>query len=177
MPIIVMEPVKGGTLANVPAAVQGLFKSSNPEMSVPSWAIRFVAGLPGVMMVLSGMSNMEQLLDNTSYMQEFEPLTMEEEKLVHHAADLIRSEIAIPCTGCAYCVDGCPQNIAIPQYFALYNTACVSEDGATKDAYAKLTEKFGRAGECIGCTQCEGVCPQQLPIVEHLKAVAERFEG
>ena len=177
IPIIVMEPVKGGTLANVPAAVQGLFKSHSPEMSVPSWAIRFVAGLPGVMMVLSGMSNMEQLLDNTSYMQEFEPLTMEEEKLVHHAADLIRSEIAIPCTGCAYCVDGCPQNIAIPQYFALYNTASVAAgDGAAKDAYAKLTEKFGPASACIGCAQCEGVCPQQLPIVEHLKAVASKLE-
>jgi predicted aldo/keto reductase-like oxidoreductase len=173
-----MEPVKGGTLAQrVPAEVESAFKAYHPNMSVPSWAIRFAASASPVGMVLSGMSNMEQLLDNTSYMQEFEPLTMEEEKLVHHAADLIRSEIAIPCTGCAYCVDGCPQNIAIPQYFALYNTACVSEDGATKDAYAKLTEKFGRAGECIGCAQCEGVCPQQLPIVEHLKAVAERFEG
>jgi len=177
VPIIVMEPVKGGTLANVPPAVKGLFKSQNPEMSVPSWAIRFVAGLPGVMMVLSGMSNMEQLLDNTSYMQEFEPLTLDEQTLVHRAASLIRSEIAIPCTGCAYCVDGCPMNIAIPQYFALYNTAKVAEDDASIDKkYAKLTETVGRASECIGCAQCEGVCPQQLPIVEHLKKVAEKFE-
>ena len=177
VPIIVMEPVKGGTLANVPPAVRGLFKTKNAEMSVPSWAIRFVAGLPGVMMVLSGMSNMEQLLDNTSYMQEFEPLTLEEEKLVHRAADLIRSEIAIPCTGCAYCVDGCPMNIAIPQYFALYNASKVApEDASIAKEYVGLNEKFGRASECIGCAQCEGVCPQQLPIVEHLKAVAEAFE-
>ena len=177
VPIIVMEPVKGGTLANVPPAVQGLFRSTNPDMSVPSWAIRFAAGLPGVMMVLSGMSNMEQLLDNTSYMQEFEPLTLDEQTLVHRAAELIRSEIAILCTGCAYCVDGCPMNIAIPQYFALYNTAKVSEgDESVKDAYARLTETFGRASECIGCGQCEGVCPQQLPIIEHLKAVAEELE-
>ena len=178
IPIIVMEPVKGGTLANVPPAVKGLFKSNDPTMSVPSWAIRFVAGLPGIMMVLSGMSNMEQLLDNTSYMQEFEPLTFDEEKLVHRAAELIRSEIAIPCTGCAYCVDGCPQNIAIPQYFALYNSAKVATDDASiGKQYAKLTEAFGRASECIGCAQCEGVCPQQLPIVEHLQKVAEQFEG
>jgi predicted aldo/keto reductase-like oxidoreductase len=129
------------------------------------------------MMVLSGMSNMEQLLDNTSYMQEFEPLTFDEQKLVHRAADLIRSEIAIPCTGCSYCVDGCPMNIAIPQYFALYNAAGVApEDASIAKEYQGLTDTFGRASECIGCAQCEGVCPQQLPIVEHLKAVAETFE-
>jgi predicted aldo/keto reductase-like oxidoreductase len=177
IPIIVMEPVKGGTLANVPPAVRGLFKSNHPDMSVPSWAIRFAAGLPGVMMVLSGMSNMEQLLDNISYMQEFEPLTFDEQKLVHRAADLIRCEIAIPCTGCAYCVDGCPMNIAIPQYFALYNAAKASAgDAGIKQEYRKLTEKFGRASECIGCGQCEGVCPQQLPIIAHLATVAKEFE-
>lgn len=175
LPVIVMEPVKGGTLANVPPAVQGLFKSYDPEASVPSWAIRFAAGLEGVMMVLSGMSNMEQLLDNTSYMSDFHPLTEQEKALLPQAVQLIRSDIAIPCTGCAYCVDGCPRGIAIPKYFSLYNTAQQGDGAAQRAEYATLTDRFGRADACIGCAQCESVCPQHLPIIEHLKHISTYF--
>ena len=116
-----MEPVKGGTLANLPEKVENMFKSYNPQMSIPSWAIRFTASQPNVMLVLSGMSNMQQMQDNTAFMKEFTPLNDEELKIIKEAVDIINSNIVIPCTGCSYCTDGCPQNIAIPKYFSLYN--------------------------------------------------------
>ncbi len=179
-PVIVMEPVKGGTLADVPDSVTGLFKSHAPDMSVSSWAIRFAASLDNVKVVLSGMSNMEQLLDNTGYMQEFVPLNEEEKMLVHQAAALINANIAIPCTGCAYCVDGCPMKIAIPKYFSLYNADLQEAKGKgwtpQGEYYDRLTASFGKASACVGCGRCEGVCPQHLPIIENLKKVAAHFE-
>lgn len=181
VPVIVMEPVKGGTLALVPENVEHLFKSHNPEMSVSSWAIRFCAGLENVKMVLSGMSNMEQMVDNTNYMMDFQPLTDADKDVVWKAVDMLNSNIEIPCTGCAYCVDGCPMKIAIPKYFSLYNADKqeVKEKGWTPQGeyYDRLTHTFGKASACVGCGQCEKVCPQHLPIVENLKKVASYFEG
>lgn len=179
-PVIVMEPVKGGTLAQVPAPVEKMFKEYHPDMSVPSWAIRFAASQKNVVMVLSGMSNMEQLLDNTGYMEEFEPLNQDELAIVNRAVREINSNIAIPCTGCSYCTDGCPKSIAIPKYFSLYNADMQEIKGKDwtpqGEYYDRVACKFGKASDCIACGQCEGVCPQHLPIIEHLKTVASHFE-
>ena len=180
-PVIVMEPVKGGTLAQVPKAAEEAFQKAEPELSVPSWAIRFVASLPNVMVVLSGMSNIEQMEDNTSYMENFVPLTEEETALCYRAADIINSQIAIPCTGCSYCTEGCPMKIAIPQYFSIYNEDMrehLDQKGWTVNFsnYEALTRKFGKASECVACGQCEGVCPQHLPIIDNLKDIAAHYE-
>ncbi len=170
--IIIMEPVKGGTLAYLPPKAAELLKAAEPEMSVPSWAIRFAASLEGVICVLSGMSNMQQLLDNTGYMREFKPLNDEEVKLTFKAADIINGKNTIPCTACRYCVEGCPMNIPIPDIFKLSN-----DDGDNKkERYTELTNGYGKASDCIECGQCEGHCPQHLEIIKLLKDMTAAFE-
>ena len=180
-PVIVMEPVKGGTLAKLPAAAETLLRQADPGASIPSWAVRFAASLPNVKMVLSGMSSTDQLLDNTGYMQDFVPLTQQEQAVIAQAVGIINASIAIPCTGCAYCTEGCPMHIAIPKYFSLYNAEMqeLKEKDFTSQGtyYDNLTLKFGKASDCIACGQCESVCPQHLPIIENLKRVAKQFEA
>ena len=180
VPVIVMEPAKGGTLSKIPDDAKALFDELDPTVSVSSWAIRFAASLPGVMVVLSGMSNEEQMLDNTGYMSDFKPLSDKEKEVCFKVADIINSQIAIPCTACSYCVEGCPQSIPIPKYFSLYNEDMrenLKEKGWTINIsnYDTLSSKAGKASDCIACGQCEGVCPQHLTIIDYLKKVAEHY--
>ena len=178
-PVIVMEPVKGGSLAHVPEQVEHLFRAHNPEASNASWAVRYAASLPGVMMVLSGMSDQAQMEDNTSYMRDFAPLDDTERDIVERAAAIIKGTIAIPCTACHYCTDGCPMGIAIPEYFAVYNSLYrygEEQRGNTSTYFGVLAQSHGKPSECLECGQCEAQCPQRIPIIENLKKVAETFE-
>lgn len=175
--IVVMEPVKGGTLANPPKAVKKLFDDYNPNMSYASWAIRFVASLDGIITVLSGMSNVAQMEDNLSYMRDFKPLNDEEQKIIQQAQRILGASSTIPCTACHYCTKGCPKNIPIPEIFSAINKQIGNgqADEALSD-YKKATDGAGKASDCIGCKQCEGACPQHINITEHLKQCAETFE-
>jgi predicted aldo/keto reductase-like oxidoreductase len=178
-PVIVMEPVKGGVLANIPEKAKQLFKSRYPEASAASWALRYAASFDNVIGVLSGMSNMEQMLDNTGYMQNFVPLSEDERSLIAEALSIIKESIAIPCTGCNYCRKDCPKNIAIPNYFALYNNVKLqgfSPFYTEEVYYNRFIKTHSKASDCIECKQCEKICPQHLGIVNYLKDVAKVFE-
>ena len=176
-PIIVMEPVKGGKLADPPEEVKALMRAYAPEASPASWAIRFAASLPGVVTVLSGMSNVEQMQDNLSYMADFRPLNDEEREVIRKAQEIMGRSAAIPCTACAYCTENCPMSIPIPEIFAAANRHYTAGQTAeAKAAYAAATEGRGRATDCIECRQCEGACPQHLEITGLLKKSAALLE-
>ena len=166
--IVVMEPVKGGKLANPPKAVQELFQQYNPSMSPASWAIRFVASLDGILTVLSGMSSVEQMEDNLSYMKHFQPLNDEEQRIIREAQKILGTSAEIPCTACHYCTDGCPRQIPIPDIFAAANLQLGNGQTAqARERYAAIPEGH-RAADCIGCKQCERACPQHLKITDYL---------
>ncbi len=176
-PIIVMEPVKGGKLANPPAAVKKLFSDYAPDMSPASWAIRFAASLDGILTVLSGMSNVAQMEDNLAYMKDFQSLNEEEQKIIRQAQKILGSSGEIPCTACHYCTDGCPKQIPIPDIFAAANLQLGNGQLAqAKERYAAIPEGH-RATDCVGCGQCERACPQHLKIVDNLKQCGTMLEA
>lgn len=177
IPIIIMEPVKGGTLASPVPEIIGLFNAERPGASAASWALRFVGSLPGVMTILSGMSNDAQMTDNISTFTDFEPLSEKEKEVIEKAKDIMLGKPTIGCTSCRYCCDGCPQGIKIPDVFSLVNAVRVyGNDWRAKNFYNSHIAPVSRAGDCIACGQCEGVCPQHLPIIELLKAASEQFD-
>ena len=174
--IVVMEPIKGGALANPPKKVQDIFRKANSDASFASWAIRYAASLEGIITVLSGMSNMEQMEDNLSYMKQFKTLNAEEQTAIRKAQEAINGIKSIPCTGCHYCTAGCPKQIPIPEIFAVRNKQLVwgqLEEG--KAGYADAISGGGSASDCIACGQCEKACPQQLPVIDRLKDCAVAF--
>ena len=174
--VIIMEPVRGGSLAIMPPQVQEVFKKAEPEMSVASWAIRYAASLDGLITVLSGMSTEEQLNDNVSYMENFQPLNEAERATVQQVVDILNSLPTIPCTACKYCVDGCPQKINIPGVFKAMNdlTLYNNKANAQRD-YNNATKEGGKAGDCVQCGACEAHCPQKIQIIETLKKAAQTF--
>ena len=175
--IVVMEPIKGGTLANPPKAVRDLLTSARPDLSVASWAIRFVASLDGIITVLSGMSTEEQMADNLSYMADFKPLSEDEKKVIKQAQDILDGIDSIPCTSCHYCTDGCPMQIPIPEIFSARNKQLIWEQKEAGQAdYDKAVSNKGMASACIQCGQCEGVCPQHIDIINRLQDCAAAFE-
>ena len=174
-PVIVMEPVKGGILVNLPERAKDILEGLHGG-SVASYALRFAAHFPQVAMVLSGMSDMAQMQDNLSFMKDVKPLSEAEMAAVEGVCAVFRSLEAIPCTACRYCVAGCPKHISIPDLFADLNShkRYPNWDGGWR--YEVHTRGRGKASDCIGCGKCEHICPQHLPVRKYLKQVAEVFE-
>lgn len=178
-PVTVMEPCKGGTLVNLPQEAENLLRAQRPADSNAAWAMRFAASQPGVTRVLSGMNTMEQVQDNTAVFRHLEPITEAEEQVIRAVTGIIEKNTPIPCTGCAYCTHGCPKDIAIPQYFALFNSIARTTGSFSSQAvyYRNTALKHGKAGDCIGCGQCEKACPQHLSVRKYLGDVAAKFEA
>lgn len=178
-PVIVMEPVRGGSLVKLPDEATKLFKDSEPNMSTASWAIRFAASLENVYMVLSGMTTFDQLKDNLSYMEDFKPLTPEQTDLCLQAAEIIKKYVIIPCTGCSYCTSVCPMQIEIPKYFAVYNADKQNGEGSKQhlDEYESLKNSSTPISECLKCGACKNICPQHLKVFDFLEKVKDYYEG
>lgn len=175
-PVLVMEPVKGGNLVNLPEEARKVLDELHGG-SPASYAIRFAAGFPGMMMVLSGMSSMEQMKDNLSYMKDFQPLNETELEAVKKVQRIFRAMNLIPCTACRYCTDGCPRQIAIPDLFAVMNTKQIYHDWNADFYYNNVYTGAGRrASDCIQCGRCEKACPQHLPIRRLLTEIAAEFD-
>ena len=174
-PAIIMEPVKGGSLVDLPPEAQKVFDELGGGSNA-SYAIRFAASQEGVMMVLSGMGNMDMMNDNCSYMKDFKPLDEKETAAVARVCAILRNLGAIPCTACRYCTEVCPQNIPIPDLFACMNAKKVFNNWNTGYYYDVHTRNGGKAKDCVQCGACEGICPQHLEVRELLKAVSEEFD-
>ena len=175
--VVVMEPVKGGQLVHLPAEAEQLMRRKQPELSIASWGIRFAASLDHVLVVLSGMSTMEQVEDNTSYMEHFVPLDQEEQEIIQKTAAILRAKTEIDCTNCGKCTQVCPKNIPMGAYFDLYNDHCrMGRYSNGMVYYGAFPAGTGKASDCTGCGRCEEVCPQKPPHEKSRKDVARALE-
>ncbi len=175
-PVVVMESVKGGILADPIPEVKAILRAADPDLSPAGWALRFVAGQEGVITALSGMSNLAQMEDNLRTMKDFRPMGEAELAVIHEAQEAIRRNRAIPCTACHYCTEGCPMGIPIPEIFAVYNRREGSPHFRTVREYNIVTQDKGKATACVQCGQCEGACPQHLKIIDLLQQCAALME-
>ena len=175
IPVWVMEPLRGGKLARLAAEDEKALKALRPEENIPAWAFRFLQSVPGVTMVLSGMSNLQQMQDNIHTFAEDKPLTEKEMDTLLQIAEGMVKKIVLPCTACHYCTSHCPQSLPIPELLALYNEHCFTEGGfiAPMALSAYPQEKLPSA--CIGCRSCEAVCPQQIKISEAMADFAQKL--
>ena len=174
--VTVMEPVKGGALANPTPEVLNVLRSAHPDASPASWAIRFAASLDGIITVLSGMSDVEQMRDNISYMAHFEPLSEAEQRVIEQARLALYGDGSVACTACHYCTAGCPKNIPIPEIFHVMNHQRGNAAFRGRREYTIATEHRGKASDCVKRGKCEKACPQHLSIRKHLAAAADIFE-
>ena len=176
-PIIVMEPLLAGLLASDTSPIASLLRGANPNASIASWALRFVAALDGVFVTLSGMSSLEQMKDNIATYANLNPLSIEEHAIIDKAVEIINAAPRIACTNCRYCVKDCPSNIQIPSLIEIYNDYLVHNTATNLDgSYRWQTSAAGKACDCIACRVCEEICPQSLEIVDTLAKISEMFD-
>ncbi len=179
MPVVIMEPVRGGALNTLCPEALEMLKKADPKASPASWAIRFAASLPGVLTVLSGMTAMEHVTDNVATVDEFKPLTEEERELLFKVADVYKKSKTVPCTGCRYCMD-CPAGVDIPAVFKIYNQYCTTENKAAFVADYDALGESKQAHNCVACRQCCSQCPQSIDIparMEDAVALAKKLKG
>ncbi len=176
LPIVIMEPVKGGSLVKLPETAERILRTANPEAPLASWALRFAASLPGVITTLSGMSTLEQVQENVRIMKDFQPLTDAERGSLDHVRAVLDGIPTVPCTDCRYCLKECPQQVRIPAALASLNILTLYHDEYRAQENYDWNASDGPASDCIACGMCESVCPQHIPIIAELARAAELFE-